>query len=145
MKKCKYCKEEINKKATVCPHCRKKQKKSSLLIIILIIILIAVIGSVGTEYESNEGVSIANGKGNIDSYGNMSWEGDITNNGSYTVRNVKITITCYNEAREIAGKAYTTIKYINSGETLHFTANGLGEYDPNTQKDCEYEIDSSIY
>ncbi|MCI8669221.1 MAG: DUF5067 domain-containing protein [Lachnospiraceae bacterium] len=44
-KKCKYCKSEIDKKAKVCPICRKKQKKHHFFgIAIILIIIIAIAG-----------------------------------------------------------------------------------------------------
>lgn len=107
--------------------------------IIIVILIIVGVGSVVSNYEKNEQLVITNTKGNVDAYGQLIWEGDITNKGEYKKENIKINITCYTEAREVAGKASTTIKYINSGETLHFTANGLGQYNPNLK--CEYKID----
>lgn len=44
-KKCKYCKSEIDKKARVCPNCRKKQG-GILKFIIIALIAISVIGAV---------------------------------------------------------------------------------------------------
>ena len=49
-KKCKYCKSEIDKKATVCPHCQKKQavKGSGCLLTIGILFLGGlIIGALG--------------------------------------------------------------------------------------------------
>lgn len=46
-KKCKYCCQEIDAKAKICPHCGKKQKKKKLLVIAGVIVLIAVIGAAG--------------------------------------------------------------------------------------------------
>lgn len=45
-KKCKYCKSEIDKKAKVCPFCRKKQKKHHFFGIAFILIIIIAIGGV---------------------------------------------------------------------------------------------------
>ena len=42
MKKCKYCKSEIDKKAKICPHCGKKQKNSTAMVLIAIVIIITV-------------------------------------------------------------------------------------------------------
>ena len=49
-KQCKYCKSEIDKKAKVCPHCRKKQGGIVKWIVIGVIVL-ALIGSMGGESE----------------------------------------------------------------------------------------------
>lgn len=40
MKKCKYCKSEIDDKARICPVCKKKQKHTGLGILFLIIGLV---------------------------------------------------------------------------------------------------------
>lgn len=42
MKKCKYCKSEIDKKAKICPHCGKKQKNSTAMVLIATVIIITV-------------------------------------------------------------------------------------------------------
>ena len=47
VKKCKYCCQEIDAKAKVCPHCGKKQSKKKLLVIAGVIVLIAIIGAAG--------------------------------------------------------------------------------------------------
>ena len=45
MKKCRYCKSEIDSKAKICPHCRKKQTNPILKgIMIFFGILLIVIG-----------------------------------------------------------------------------------------------------
>ena len=146
MKKCKFCMEEIDEKATICPHCRKKQKKSSpvaiIIVVVFLIIAAGVVSTVGpqlTKYMKSKDLSITNTKGSVDAYGQLVWEGDITNNGKSEQKKVKINISCYTPARELAGKAFTTIEYIKPGETLHFTANGLGQYDANIS--CGYEIE----
>lgn len=49
MKECKYCKSEIDKKAKICPHCRKKQTNSfikGLSIFIGIILIICGISAI---------------------------------------------------------------------------------------------------
>lgn len=49
MKKCKHCKSEIDKKAKVCPHCRKKQGMPKWLLVIIIIFAILIIASIGNS------------------------------------------------------------------------------------------------
>lgn len=137
-KQCRYCKEVMDKKATVCPHCRRKQRKISPILLIILITLIFVIGVNSLKYDKVYELSVTNTKGSVDAYGKLIWEGDIINNSEYTKENITINVICYNEAREKVGSATTTIKYINSGETLHFTATGFGQYNPNLN--CEYEI-----
>lgn len=48
-KKCKYCQTEIDKKAKVCPNCRKKQGGSLKFIIIGAIVLLIIIGALGSK------------------------------------------------------------------------------------------------
>lgn len=47
MKKCKFCRKEIDINATICPYCRKKQKKNHLgtllAILIFLIVIIAIL------------------------------------------------------------------------------------------------------
>ncbi len=44
MKKCRYCRSDIDKRATVCPHCQKKQSGSSGCAVVLLIIIAIFIG-----------------------------------------------------------------------------------------------------
>ena len=48
-KQCKKCKELINKKAKVCPHCRAKQGLPVWLIIIIVVIVLVVLFGGGNE------------------------------------------------------------------------------------------------
>ena len=43
-KKCKYCKEEIDRKATVCPHCKKKQGAGCLNTLVGIVLVLLIGG-----------------------------------------------------------------------------------------------------
>lgn len=59
-KQCKKCKEQINTKAKVCPHCRAKQGLPIWLVIIIIIIVFGLLFGGGSEEEtldSNSGSS----------------------------------------------------------------------------------------
>lgn len=51
-KQCKKCKEQINKNAKVCPHCRAKQGLPIWLIIIIIIIVFGLLFGGGSEEET---------------------------------------------------------------------------------------------
>lgn len=42
MKKCKYCQSEIDQKAKICPHCRKKQSNTGVILTIVISLTIVV-------------------------------------------------------------------------------------------------------
>ena len=63
MKNCKYCQEEINEKAKICPKCGKKQGKKKWLIVLLLLIIIIIATSMAggsseeerkKEYSQNE-------------------------------------------------------------------------------------------
>lgn len=54
MKKCKYCKSEIDSQAKICPNCRKKQKSSAGRIILGIIITFLGIGVLANISGNNE-------------------------------------------------------------------------------------------
>lgn len=137
MKKCRFCMKNIDEAASICPHCRKKQKSSSAPIIIIFLI-IGIFSFIVFKFYNRSQLVIENSTGHANDNGQMIWEGDITNRGIYSQKNVKIEVICYTTAREKAGIASTSIRYINPGETLHFTATGLSQPDPNLQ--CEYKI-----
>jgi hypothetical protein len=45
-KKCKYCKTEIDKKAKICPNCKKKQSGKALPVIIAVIVILIIVGAI---------------------------------------------------------------------------------------------------
>lgn len=53
MKKCKYCKSEIDKKAKICPNCQKKQGVNKVVLIIVIILLIGLIAAIAQGASSS--------------------------------------------------------------------------------------------
>lgn len=42
LKKCKYCKQQIDKKASVCPHCQRKQGSGCLNTIVGVVLIVAI-------------------------------------------------------------------------------------------------------
>lgn len=51
MKKCKYCKSEMDDKAKVCPTCKRKQPGIGkfILIAVIVVVIIAIIGGATSE------------------------------------------------------------------------------------------------
>lgn len=57
MKKCKYCKSEIDKDAKICPQCRKNQKRPLIIIISILTIIFGIgiiAGSVSDTDNEND-------------------------------------------------------------------------------------------
>lgn len=66
-KQCKYCKQEIDAKAKICPHCRKKQKPGGCLIAILVVVVIVVIAIAGSAMSGGEKTNTAASTNNTNS------------------------------------------------------------------------------
>lgn len=75
MKKCKYCKSEIDEKAKVCAKCGKSQ--SSKLLKVLIIFVIIIVCIVGCVSACSKGVSDAIDEATNDAK-NLKLDGDVT-------------------------------------------------------------------
>lgn len=56
VKKCKYCCQEIDSKAKICPNCGKKQSKKKLLIIAGIIAVVAIIGAAEASDDNEKNI-----------------------------------------------------------------------------------------
>lgn len=52
-KKCKFCQTEIDKKAKICPNCRKKQGNKLPIIIAVIVAIIIIVGISGENDNTN--------------------------------------------------------------------------------------------
>ena len=57
VKQCKYCKQMIDKKASVCPFCRKKQSSSGCLIVILLFFFAIILFPSFIGYSKRSGSS----------------------------------------------------------------------------------------
>lgn len=140
-KECRWCHEEMKEEATVCPHCQRSQKShKGLIITIIVVVTIIIIWGVLSASLKTEDLVVSNTKGSVTALGVMEWEGDLTNRGYSRISDVNIIITCYSESREKTGLAYTQIQYIESGETIHFKATGIGEYSKRNESNCLYQI-----
>lgn len=156
---CPKCGEKVKEDYNLCPKCgyplsennqvvvninsntEKKKTSGCLIFFIVFISIIIVITAVscGLSFDAKHtDLEITNSNGNVNEYGQLTWEGDITNKGTSKISNIKIVVTCYTPAREAVGKAYTKIQFIQPNETLHFTATGLSTYAPDLS--CEVII-----
>lgn len=104
MKKCKYCKSEIDKKAKICQVCKKKQGKKAIKIVLLSLLVIFII-------------AIAADSGN-NSKDNPKKEKEFVNIGEkVTVNNVDYIVDEKKIQKEIsAGNGF--LKYTADGEYL---------------------------
>lgn len=129
MKKCKYCQSEIDKKAKICPNCRKSQSSSALRIFIgvilgLIIIIAIVTGGNNTTSEENFTYEVV--KQYADEYGFSYYiEGTVKNNKSKEYAYVQIEFVCYDSEGNNLGTAIDNTNNLLGNETWKFKAIGL--------------------
>lgn len=104
-KLCKYCRQEIDKKAKICPHCQKKQKgKGGLIFLIIVIIIIIVIIAAALGGSEDDGTIT-----NPDSQTEISSDEEVSDDaeaeddgyvyvgGTYEKDGLAITLTDYND------------------------------------------------
>ena len=56
MRKCKYCRSEIDKEANVCPNCHKSQRTPTWVIVLIVIFVIGGIGAIASSSDDEKGV-----------------------------------------------------------------------------------------
>lgn len=71
MKKCKYCQSEIDQKAKICPHCRKKQSHAN--IILFTIVSLIIIGIISMYFITNYFID-----GVDSSYNNLAFKNKVS-------------------------------------------------------------------
>ena len=54
MKKCKYCQQEIDAKAKICPHCKKKQSNPIIRAVCIFFGVILICGGISTAFGGTE-------------------------------------------------------------------------------------------
>lgn len=124
MKKCKYCQTEIEKKAKICPHCRKKQGMPKWIIVLLVVIGLVAISSINegdssTKEEQKTGttnsaekISLLNGhSGSVESSYSYQINGTLKNNTDKNYSYVQVEFYVY----DIDGNLLDTCIGNNSG------------------------------
>ena len=144
MKRCKYCQEEINEKAKVCPKCGRKQGSKKWLIILGVVVLIGMIigGSSGSETEEKSGTTSKKEKftllegynGYVGDY-NIGYyiEGYIQNNTEKEYSYVHVEFNLYDEEEALIGTASDTITNLEANGKWKFKASSLLTSDETTK------------
>ena len=129
MKKCKYCQTEIDSKAKICPHCKKKQGKPKWLI--------ALIVSNG-DNKPTEKFTYEVTKQYADEYG-MSYyiEGSVKNNKDKDYSYVQIEFVCYDADGNNLGTAIDNTNNLLGNQTWKFKAMAMFS-DAETVDHCDY-------
>lgn len=129
MKKCKYCKTEIDDKAKICPNCKKKQGPKIGLIIFLIIIGIFIIGlASGGDSEDTKKEKFTHNvtKQYLDNAGLGYYiEGTVKNNTDKDYSYVQIEFICYDKNGNNLGTAIDNTNNLLGNETWKFKAMGM--------------------
>lgn len=133
MKKCKYCKTEIDAKAKICPNCKKKQgHKVGLIIFIIavVIFIICIVAGGGNKNTETEKFTIVEGteNGYADS-GNIFYyiEGTIKNNTDKTYSYLQVTYNVYDSQGNNLGTCLANNNNIEANGTWKFKAICSGE------------------
>ena len=137
---CKYCGEEISKKAKVCPHCRKKQRKIPkwISIIIFFIIIIAIASTVANNAEKElENFSYEVTNEYTDVIGSHYIEGTVKNSNDKEYSYVQIEFVCYDKDGNNIGTALDNTNNLGANETWKFKAIGL--FTDKNVDHCDYK------
>ena len=139
-KKCKYCQSEIDKKAKICPNCRKKQGMPKWLIAIIVIFVIIVFASMGGGEESSSGNANNGGSSEntqkvekftytIDKQYQDTFsyyiEGTVKNNKNKDYSYVQIEFVCYDSEGNNLGTAIDNTNNLLGNETWKYKAMGM--------------------
>lgn len=139
-KLCKHCRSEIDKKAKVCPVCRKKQGLGffkivgiAFLSLVVLVIVGAALGGGGNETEKTPSGEVVvkddlTVEGNIteskDTY-SMYLEGIVKNNTDDEMTLVSISFNLYDKDGNLLGTAIDSITSLKAGGTWKFKAMSL--------------------
>lgn len=138
MKKCKYCKSDIDSKAKFCPNCRKRQGTPGWLIFLLIIFILIIIGSIMSNDNAVEN-NISNNDNRptekftyeitnqySDELGISYYiEGSLKNNKNKDYSYVQIEFVCYDSDGNNLGTAMDNTNNLLGNQTWKFKAMAL--------------------
>lgn len=134
MKKCKYCRSEIDAKAKICPNCKKRIKTSPFVwtITVLFVIVVAVSISSGgnSETTGTEKFSIVEGseKGYADDYQFAYYiEGTVKNNTNKDYSYLQVTYNVYDKDGNNLGTCLANNNNVEANSTWKFKAVCSGE------------------
>lgn len=135
MKKCRYCKSEIDSSAKICPNCRKKQGIPTWIIVAIVIMILAIIAATSSDNSTNNGdTNSKNSNGQIvekfshtvtneysDSFTHYI-EGTVTNNKDKNYSYVQIEFICYDAAGNNLGTALDNTNNLLGKQTWKYKA-----------------------
>ena len=138
MKKCKYCKSEIDSKAKVCPNCTKKQGMPGWLIVIIFLILFGIIIANNSDNTVSDGNLSSRNSEPVEKFTyeisneysdefNFSYyiEGSVKNNKSKDYSYVQIEFVCYDADGNNLGTAMDNTNNLLGNQTWKFKATAL--------------------
>lgn len=152
MKKCKFCKSEIDNDAKVCPVCKRDQCQfhiGKILITVFLILVLCVLISSCT-YKINYNNAISGNETNKDSFdyevtnsyqdsiGAYYIEGNVKNNTSKEYDYLQISFVCYDSNGNNLGTAIDNTNNLLGNETWKFKAMGLFDYETSVDH-CDYK------
>ena len=131
MKKCRYCQSEIDKKAKICPNCRKKQISpvrkiiGAILIVVGICLIISQCANIGESVKEleNSKFELTGDRGYSDEYGVAYYiEGTVKNKTSKTYSYVQVTFNVYDESGSVIGSCLDNINNFEGNGTWKIEA-----------------------
>ena len=149
MKKCKYCQTEIDKKAKICPNCKKKQGANGCLIAVIVIVVLVIIGAAfGSDSNSDTNTSTTENKEKFsyevtsqyaDDYSFAYYiEGNVTNNTDKDYSYVQIEFICYDKEGTNLGTAIDNTNNLLGNQTWKFKAMAMFS-DVENVDHCDYQ------
>ena len=151
MKKCIYCKSNIDNDATVCPFCRREQSSSDSFLLDLFV-RIGIIGVILVgiaylyikyDYEPQDTYKTMFDKSSylnykVDKVEKDKYEykiiGIVTNTSSHKIEQAYITFSCFDKQGNQIGSATDSVANLNPNGTWKFEASYFGQADK-----CEFE------